>query len=70
METRITYTIPKDTIESINGNGLIGFPSWIIKLTRRLKNLPHGRYQLILTIGQDCDWTVIELGKVESSKSD
>jgi len=27
--------------------------------------LPRGRWQIILTIGDDYDWTVIPLGKVE-----
>lgn len=53
-----------------NGHGPASFPAWIIKLARRLLALPAGRYQLILTIDRECDWTVIELGKVERSARD
>lgn len=78
MKVKTSYIIPTtETPKNGNGhsnghgNGLIGFPSWLLKLARRLSILPHGRYQLILTIDRDCDWTVIELGKVErSSNSD
>jgi len=43
-------------------------PEWITKLARRLMALPAGRYQIILTVGVNAyDWTVTELGKVESS---
>lgn len=53
-----------------NGNGQLILPSWIIKLGQRLLKLPNGRYQVILTIDRECDWTVIELGKVEKSSRD
>jgi len=40
-------------------------PEWVLKLARRLLALPRGRWQIILTIGDGHDWTVVPLGKVE-----
>ena len=41
------------------------FPKWIIKLAKRLFYLDPGRYQIILTIDDNPNWTVTNLGKVE-----
>lgn len=39
---------------------------WTEKITRRLRALTPGRYFVILSISKDdCDWTVVEAGKVE-----
>ena len=44
------------------------FPKRWMDLLKRLMALPMGRYAIYLTIGkQECDWTVVELGKVERS---
>lgn len=42
------------------------YPSWVIKLMRRVGRLERGRYQIVLTVDENQpDWTVIMLGKVE-----
>lgn len=40
-------------------------PDWSTKLMRRLRGLKPGRYQITLTVGDQPNWTVTELGKVE-----
>jgi hypothetical protein len=64
MKSQAPSPIAQHAASHTNGNDSL-LPSWVIKLARRLLTLPHGRYQLILTIGPDCDWTVVQLGKVE-----
>jgi hypothetical protein len=42
--------------------------AWIDKFLARIRALTTGRYCIILTIGsksEDCDWTVLPLGKIE-----
>ena len=43
----------------------VGKMGWAQKFMRRVIALRPGRYQIILTIGKDADWTVQEIGKVE-----
>jgi len=40
-------------------------PKWTLKLARRIMALKWGRYAIILTVGKETDWTVVELGKIE-----
>lgn len=41
---------------------------WLTKFLRRIIALAPGRYQIILSVNDNPDWTVIELGKIEKSK--
>lgn len=40
-------------------------PTWVEKLVKRLMGLPRGRYMVVLTVGDDTNWTVTDMGKVE-----
>jgi hypothetical protein len=41
-------------------------PCWLLKLARRILHLAPGRYQIVLTISAQPDWTVIRLGSIEN----
>ena len=40
-------------------------PTWARKLLQRIMALPAGRYRITLTVGEEADWTVEHMGKVE-----
>ena len=52
--------------EEFSALGIVSFPVWLAKLARRILHLPPGRYQLIITISDRPDWTVLALGPVEN----
>jgi hypothetical protein len=47
------------------GDSVLDLPTWAVKFMRRVMGLQPGRYMILLTVGDDRDWTVARIGKVE-----
>jgi hypothetical protein len=49
------------------GNVQVVVANHWLKLLRRLLGLPPGRYVLVISVRpDDCDWSVLDVGKIEA----